>query len=247
MAKIGEDCMTVGSFVPSFFFFNQSSSNFYLSHFHYRNYYYCWLLLFLYYCINYCGLLFPKSNRTSQSLHQKTSSILIERDTHCMLERERVLEFTFPTLACQTQTYGIWVLLKWRISGFSPIFVFHDRFLVSGLILKPKFRVDFVNFGDFWVLCECASSIFADSVLFWVRSSANGGWFRRREEKSTRRREREQNQAQNEDCFTVGDSGENICWLVKILHIFPLSLFASFVLVTFCKFFLFMMSFWAET
>lgn len=128
MAAIGE-CMTVRSFVRSFSFHQRSK---YLSYF-----YYCCLLLFLrnlYYCINYYCLLFPKSNRTSQSHPQKTSSIPIERDLQ--YARERNSEFIFPTCPSNPDVQvlvsdgvkGGWVLLH---------FDFLHGFMVSGLFLKP--------------------------------------------------------------------------------------------------------------
>lgn len=85
MAAIGEG-MTVRSFVRSFSFHRRSKC---LSHFYYR----CILLFLrnLYYCcrsINYYCLSFPKSNRTSQSHPQETSSIPIERDSQYARERK---------------------------------------------------------------------------------------------------------------------------------------------------------------
>lgn len=129
MAAIGES-MTVRSFVRSFSFHQRSK---YLPY-----YYYCCLLLFLrnlYYCINYYCLLFPKSNRTSQSQPQKTSSIPIERDSQYV--RERKSEFIFPTCSSspdvRSQVFegvkGFWVLLH---------FHFLNDFLVSGLFLEPN-------------------------------------------------------------------------------------------------------------
>lgn len=140
MAGIGEG-MTVRSFVRSFSFHRRSK---YLSHF-----YYCCILLFLrnlYYCcwsINYYCLLFPKSNRTSQSQPQKTSSIIRERDSQ--YARERKSEFMPPT--CPSNPDG-----RFRVSegvkGSSVLLHFCFIMVLFGFWVVFESRRGFNSLGD---------------------------------------------------------------------------------------------------
>lgn len=163
MAAIGE-CMTVRSFVRSFSFHHRSSN--YLSYF-----YYCFLLLFLRnlfdYCINYyyC-LLFPKSNRTSQSHPQKTSSILVERDF--LYARERKSEFIFPT--CPSNPDGQVPHLDGlkRVSVL-PHFQFLDVFLVSTLFLKPLG----ISIPEAILFCEASGGVMWRNCDFFPPQERN--------------------------------------------------------------------------
>lgn len=149
MAAIGEG-MTVRSFVLSSSFHRRSKCPSY--------FYYCCILLFLrnLYCcsINYYCLLFPKSNRTSQSHPRKTSSIPIERGSR--YARERKSEFIPPT--CPSNPDG-----RFRVSDG-----------VKGLSVLLHF-CNFMGLFGFWVVSESLRGLnsLGDCVrLAWFRETA---------------------------------------------------------------------------